>query len=682
MKIVFSFVVMALIAIWASVNGWRSSTEAEAAIDELNAFYMPLGERIAVLGSHLERVRAQERSLLAPGLTLAMRRYQRELHGSADAEASAAMDGVDKLFKDAGARGYAARETENAWNDAKNKLMTWKRADTELMNTIAEWEKTFVFSPDALTADLRGFRGDHYALAARLGNMLAAGNVSGPVVSASDTACAFGQWRARFDESMAMHRRDGDPDRPLVLPDGTPGTEYVKNQVIAREMEAMTADHAAFHKAAHDVYGLIAAGNAGEAGRRYSAMVDEADRVIARFDALSGEAQIASAKAGTGLDMNMGVIRDMQNEALASIGTVMANGNRESGGRAKAAGEAGGAAIRMAKILFAAALILGMGLAVFLILTIRHGLIRPLSSIIGGLEVEAAGMADSSGALAETSGALSEGATDQAASLEESSSALEEMASMTRRNTDNAARTGKTTGQTLALIDEGAKAVENMSRAMGEISESAEKTGHIIKTIEEIAFQTNLLALNAAVEAARAGEAGKGFAVVADEVRNLAQRSAQAARDTAALIEGTMTRVRHGSEIAAALDSGFKEIETGAKEVGKLIGEIGSATDEQAQGVDQINTSVAQMDKVTQQNAANAESVAVSSAQINERAGRIHEHTGKLAKILGRRRSVPAGAAKSPVRRLAAPVSSPPAVMRLGGAIPPGRSRVLDFDMR
>ncbi len=249
---------------------------------------------------------------------------------------------------------------------------------------------------------------------------------------------------------------------------------------------------------------------------------------------------------------------------------------------------------------------------------------RKLNEIILGLGESSDQVSSAAAQISGTAQSLAEGSTEQAASLEETSSALEQMASMTRQNADNANKTNQTTADNNTMLAVGSKAVENMSEAMDEISDSSEKISHIVKTIEEIAFQTNLLALNAAVEAARAGEAGKGFAVVADEVRNLAQRSAQAARDTTLLITGTVERVRNGSAIAQELGVSFGKIEEGSRAVSQLVQEITAATNEQAQGVDQVNTAVAQMDKVTQQNAANSEESASAAEELSAQAGHLN----------------------------------------------------------
>ncbi|MCL2001328.1 MAG: methyl-accepting chemotaxis protein [Planctomycetes bacterium] len=284
---------------------------------------------------------------------------------------------------------------------------------------------------------------------------------------------------------------------------------------------------------------------------------------------------------------------------------------------------------------------------------ITSSIIRPINRIIGDLDADADKMTVTSRQISGASHSLAEGATEQAASLEETSSALEEMASMTRQNADNATCGNEAMQTAGKLVGEGSGMVVRMSQAMNQIADSSEKISHIIKTIEEIAFQTNLLALNAAVEAARAGEAGKGFAVVADEVRGLAQRSAQAVRDTSQLIEGTVARVQNGSEIVSQLTESYQAIENSAGNVARLIQDIATATNEQAQGVDQVNTAIAQMDKVTQRNAASAEQCASASEVLSAEAITLKSVVDDLVGLVtgARRRSPASGHAAAPPPR-------------------------------
>jgi methyl-accepting chemotaxis protein len=177
--------------------------------------------------------------------------------------------------------------------------------------------------------------------------------------------------------------------------------------------------------------------------------------------------------------------------------------------------------------------------------------------------------------------------------------------------------------------------MQSLTGSMKEIIAASEETSKIIKTIDEIAFQTNLLALNAAVEAARAGEAGAGFAVVAEEVRNLAMRAADAAKNTSVLIEGTVKKIKDGSNLVIKTNEAFAEVAISASKVGELVGEIAAASQEQAQGIDQINKAVAEMDKVTQQTAANAEESASASEEMNAQAEQMKHISSTLLNIIG-----------------------------------------------
>ncbi len=259
---------------------------------------------------------------------------------------------------------------------------------------------------------------------------------------------------------------------------------------------------------------------------------------------------------------------------------------------------------------------------------------RPIRQVIQGLSESSEQVSSASLQVASASQSLADGASEQAAGIEETSSSIEEMSSMTKQSASNAGQANTLMTETSRVVEEANQSMESLTRSMTEISTASEETGKIIKTIDEIAFQTNLLALNAAVEAARAGEAGAGFAVVADEVRNLAMRAAEAAKNTANLIEGTVKKVKNGSEIVAKTNEAFGKVAASSKKVSGLVGEIAAASQEQAQGIEQINKAVTEMDRIVQKNAASAEESASASEEMSAQAEQLKQFVGELVGLV------------------------------------------------
>ena len=222
-----------------------------------------------------------------------------------------------------------------------------------------------------------------------------------------------------------------------------------------------------------------------------------------------------------------------------------------------------------------------------------------------------------SDSITEGSQRLADGANTQASSLEEISASLEEISSMIRQNADNAGEARGLSKNAQGSAQKGNETMVDMAQAIDAIKGSSDETAKIVKTIDEIAFQTNLLALNAAVEAARAGDAGKGFAVVAEEVRSLAQRSAEAAKTTAELIESAVRSADNGVEISQSVRATLGEIVDGSTKVNSLINEIAAASNEQADGIKQISDAVDQMNQVTQENASNSQESAASAERLS-----------------------------------------------------------------
>jgi methyl-accepting chemotaxis protein len=367
-----------------------------------------------------------------------------------------------------------------------------------------------------------------------------------------------------------------------------------------------------------------------EEGKRLFAQLQSANT---RFDPIR-ERLIALAKEGKATE-TMALMRGEALQLAKSIDEAIAQIFSLKVSMAKTSAEDSQAqantAMTLAMSITLAGFLFALGLGIFL----TRSITRPIHRIIDGLTEGAVQVTSASGQLSASSQSLAEGASEQAASIEETSASMEEMSSMTRQNAEHAGQANTLMKDTRGVMDQANQAMAELTESMRDISASSEETAKIIRTIDEIAFQTNLLALNAAVEAARAGEAGAGFAVVADEVRNLAMRAAEAAKNTASLIEGSLKKTKNGSMIVDRTNEAFAKVAAGAGKAAELVAEIAVASQEQTQGIDQVNKAVAEMDKVVQLNAASAEESASASEEMNAQAEQMKVNVGELAALIG-----------------------------------------------
>jgi len=307
-------------------------------------------------------------------------------------------------------------------------------------------------------------------------------------------------------------------------------------------------------------------------------------------------------------------------------------------------------------------MIVGLTLAVLIsILTavfIIRSIVKILTESVKSLSEGTSQVVSASEQISSASVSLAEGASSQASSVEEVSATIEEATASNNQNAENSREANLLAQHSNDAAKVGNQRVQDLMGAMEKITDSSQKIAKIIKTIDEIAFQTNLLALNAAVEAARAGEHGLGFAVVAEEVKNLAERSAGAAKEITGIIEASIDQVKAGTEVANKTKESFTEILNGIKKTSDLIGEIAISAKEQAEGMNQIATAMGSVDQITQQNASASEETAAAAEELNAQALSMLDNVSELAMLAGYDMGKESRAPKT-TKRLSAPAMAP-----------------------
>ena len=594
-KLLCSFGVVSLIVLLLGLVGFYGASQSVKAINLLGQEHLPAVDDLFTIKACAENIRGTMRTVALPG-------QSREVRDRQYRNLAAAREEYGKAWKAYEALPQSPEEAE-VWKKFVPAWNAWREVNNQAMDLAKKVDRLGITDPADLARLLEKFSKDHYILGNKILQLIQEGT---ELTGGEDhTACNAGKWL---------------------------GTFKTDNADLTREMEAIRAPHQHFHEVVKKIKGLVAAGNKAEAMAVYDReLVSSMKETFSHFEALSKTTEEALDTFQQLQQLLTNSVAEKQRAAMELMDKlVVINRSKATNAVQQATGQAA-----FLKILSLSTMLIGVALALGLGVFISRSLTRTITNIVSSLSEGSDQVTAAATEVSSASQSLAQGSSEQAASLEETSASLEEMSSMTRTNADNARQADALMGEMAKVVGNANQSMDGLTLSMRQVSEASQETAKIIKTIDEIAFQTNLLALNAAVEAARAGEAGAGFAVVADEVRALAMRAAEAAKNTASLIEGTVDKVKEGSELVGRTAEAFSQVTGSTGKVKELVAEIAAASGEQAQGVDQINKAVTEMSNVTQQTAANAEESASASEELNAQSETMKGVVGELVALVG-----------------------------------------------
>ncbi len=662
-KLLGSFFMMAILCALIGGLGIYGINATNHSLNDVSDLRLPSVRNIGVMLEKLNAIKAEERTLAIPDLSVEQRRDAIESLRQLDRELDEAVQIYTNLEK--------TDPEIKAWQDVESSLKQWRLRQTEMLQL---FEKVNLDHIGALGRDLNQMFMDHFEWVSALG---AAIEHEQRFTGQKDPKqCNFGKWLITFETNSPELRK---------------------------ALKEIIPSHDELHDVGAEIDGYIAEGDILEASETYTHIVMPILSVIKdEFLDASNIAKEQSDLLNRATEIALGVEQDALlkvHHSLDNLNTL--NNQLTDATRQQALSSASRSkTISITAIAMGVIMSLGFGFitsqrlakplkdAVVMIEELRHGhldkrlnvramdevgkmaqamntfsdnlkeeviaameqlahgdltfSISPydgndqlrttlkqvgadLTDLITQIQQVANQIGNGAMQIASSSQSLSEGATHQAASLQEITSSMSQMASQTRNNADSATTASDLSKAAHQAANDGMNQMTAMNQAMDDINESGKNIANIIKVIDEIAFQTNLLALNAAVEAARAGQHGKGFAVVAEEVRNLAARSAKAAQETSSLIENSVSKARHGQDVAEKTSEALTEIVTRIEKVTDLVGEIALASQEQASGIDQINQGLSQIDRVTQQNTASSEESASASDELSGQANTLRQ---------------------------------------------------------
>lgn len=594
-KLTGGFAAVAIMTLIVGALGLHGVGRMLRSVEDLEKVRIPGMRNLLLVDRYLQTLCAAQSALLVPGLNAQ----------DAKSQVDKIVCARDVCAKEIRAYEFLAHtpEEDAAWKQFKaSQDKLWTETDV-FIGLVKQFAAIDIPSPAVFAEALQTFTADHHGLRAQTIGLVC--DITVQENSQGGSKCD--SW-----DSLA----------PVAT-----GNAEIKR--LRTELEPL---HVSFHKIAGDIKEKMDGGRTNEATCAVTgSLAQVASRLFKCCDGIRIEVDKSAALYRQMTAQARGMCHERQEATLSCLQDVIAANRRAAADSSRQADSNSTRSMTLSTVGMLVGFILALALGIFLAASTTRALKRVVASLTDG----ARQLASASSQVASASQEMAQGSSEQAASLEESSASLEEMASMTRQNAENATQAQAVARQTTECAAAGEESMVRMTHAIDRIKESAVETAKILKTIDEIAFQTNLLALNAAVEAARAGEAGKGFAVVADEVRNLARRSADSARNTASLIEGAQRNADAGVAATSEVVRSLAGIRGNAANVTTLIGEIAVASKEQTQGIEQVNKAVAEMDKVVQRNAANAEETASASEGLSSQARELELTVGRLEELVG-----------------------------------------------
>jgi methyl-accepting chemotaxis protein len=600
-KLVGGFVSVALITLVLGFVGWYSITGLTEHLDTVGNHCLPSVQHLLTLRGATETVHAAQGVLLNPDQDLEARRLQYVAVSQVREHYAKSWKAYEAIPR--------SPEEEALWRHFGASWGSLKAENDKFFELSKEAEKTGILNVSKLLKDLEKFSGDHYRLMMQLlsGIQLKTSFQNGQ----DPTQCELGKWLAGFQ---------------------------TENTAIKSILQDLAPAHTLFHQTVGRIEALIASGDFMDASSVYAReLVPASESIVRHFDVLRREVRKVDVLYREMNERYMTATERTQKDILPLLDRLIQESDEEAENARSSGSKEGARAKLIALIGMAAGTLMALVLGIILSVTITG----PIRRIIIGLSEASEQVSTVSSQMSSASQQLAEGASEQAAAIEETSSSLEEMSAMTAQNAQNGGQANLFMSEMSHVVGDAKASMTELTASMEAIARASEETQKIVKTIDEVAFQTNLLALNAAVEAARAGEAGAGFAVVADEVRNLAMRAAEAAKDTASLVEGTIVKVKEGSQVVVKASEAFQRVEESSAKVGDLVSEISAASGEQALGITQLARSVTEVDQVIQQNAANAEQSASASEELSAQAEQMNELVAELVALIegGRERT-------------------------------------------